>query len=43
MNQLNDFFPKNISNFYEPFVSGGTVFLNIQAKKYFLNDKLHTN
>ncbi|MDE0119553.1 MAG: Dam family site-specific DNA-(adenine-N6)-methyltransferase [Bdellovibrionales bacterium] len=38
MNQLNDLFPKQINHFYEPFVGGGTVFLNIQAKKYFLND-----
>lgn len=38
MKQLVNLFPKEINNFYEPFVGGGTVFLNIQAKKYFLND-----
>ena len=38
MNQLNNLFPKKINHFYEPFVGGGTVFLNVQAKRYFLND-----
>ncbi len=38
MRQLIDLFPKEINNFYEPFVGGGTVFLNVQAKEYFLND-----
>ncbi len=38
MSQLSSLFPKKINNFYEPFVGGGAVFLNIQAKKYFLND-----
>lgn len=38
MKQLENLFPKEINNFYEPFVGGGTVFLNIEAKKYFLND-----
>lgn len=38
MEQLLGLFPKKINNFYEPFVGGGTVFLNIEAKKYFLND-----
>lgn len=38
MKQLINLFPKEINNFYEPFVGGGTVFLNIEAKKYFLND-----
>ena len=38
MKQLVGLFPKEVSNFYEPFVGGGTVFLNIQADKYFLND-----
>jgi len=36
--QLSDLFPTEINNFYEPFVGGGTVFLNVEAKKYFLND-----
>ncbi len=38
MNQLVGFFPKEVNAFFEPFVGGGTVFLNIIAKKYFLND-----
>ena len=38
MEQLLDLFPEEIDNFYEPFVGGGTVFLNIKANKYFLND-----
>jgi len=38
MKQLIDLFPKEINDFYEPFVGGGTVFLNVEAKKYFLND-----
>lgn len=42
MKQLVNLFPKKVNNFYEPFVGGGTVFLNVEAKKYFLND-LNTN
>jgi len=38
MKQLTNLFPEEINNFYEPFVGGGTVFLNIEAKKYYLND-----
>lgn len=38
INQLINFFPKKINNFYEPFVGGGSVSLNIKAKKYYLND-----
>ena len=38
MRQLKTVFPKKINNFYEPFTGGGTVFINITAKKYFLND-----
>lgn len=38
MKQLSDLFPREINNFYEPFIGGGTVFLNVKAKKYFLND-----
>lgn len=36
--QIKNLFPKEINNFYEPFVGGGTVFLNTEAKKYHLND-----
>ena len=38
MKQLKELFPKKINHFYEPFTGGGTVFLNIKAQKYFLND-----
>lgn len=38
MKQLINLFPKKINNFYEPFVGGGTVFLNFEATKYYLND-----
>jgi DNA adenine methylase len=38
MTQLVSLFPKEINGFYEPFVGGGTVFLNIAATKYYLND-----
>lgn len=30
--------PTNINNYYEPFVGGGTVAMNVQAKKYYLSD-----
>ena len=36
--QIQSFFPKNINKFIEPFTGGGSVFLNVQAKEYFLND-----
>lgn len=38
MKQLVCFFPEKVNNFYEPFAGGGTVFLNVDAKRYFLND-----
>lgn len=38
MKQLVGLFPDRVNNFYEPFTGGGTVFLNVDAKKYFLND-----
>ena len=38
MQQLLRSFPQEINNFYEPFVGGGSVFLNVSAKKYILND-----
>ena len=38
MKQLVNFLPKEVNNFYEPFVGGGTVFLNTNAKKYYIND-----
>jgi len=39
LDQLKDRFPKKINNFIEPFTGGGSVFLNINANKYFLNDR----
>jgi len=36
--EIKQYFPENIDTFIEPFVGGGTVFLNTQAKKYVLND-----
>jgi DNA adenine methylase len=38
MSQLSDFFPSNINTFIEPFVGGGSVFLNTNAKNYAVND-----
>lgn len=35
--ELKQFFPKEINNFYEPFVGGGSVLLNVDAKNYFEN------
>ena len=31
--------PDNIDNYYEPFVGGGSVFVSIEANKYYINDK----
>lgn len=36
--QLKDELPKQIDNLYEPFCGGGSVFLNVEAKEYHLND-----
>ena len=38
ISQLKEHFPTNIYRFIEPFCGGGSVFLNINAKEYFLND-----
>jgi DNA adenine methylase len=38
MRQLIGLFPTEVDNFYEPFIGGGTVFLNINANKFYLND-----
>ncbi len=36
--EIKQYFPKNINNFIEPFVWWWSVFLNIKANKYLLND-----
>lgn len=38
ISEIKQYFPKNISNFIEPFAGGGSVFMNVKADKYFLND-----
>ena len=39
LDQLKEKFPKKINNFIEPFTGGGSVFLNVEANSYFLNDR----
>jgi DNA adenine methylase len=36
--QITKYFPQEVNKFVEPFVGGGSVFLNTKAKKYLLND-----
>ena len=38
MPQLKSLFPDDIDNYIEPFVGGGSAFLNSSGKKYILND-----
>nr|WP_315104562.1 Dam family site-specific DNA-(adenine-N6)-methyltransferase [uncultured Catonella sp.] len=38
MGQLRELFPKNISTYIEPFVGGGSSFLNTKAQRYIVND-----
>ncbi len=38
IDEIKKYFPQKIDAFIEPFVGGGSVFLNIDAKKYILND-----
>lgn len=38
ISQLKENFPSNIDRFIEPFCGGGSVFLNINANQYLLND-----
>jgi DNA adenine methylase len=36
--EISKFFPKAVNRFIEPFTGGGSVFLNINANEYLLND-----
>ena len=36
--QIIGYFPKKINRFIEPFTGGGSVFLNVKAEEYLLND-----
>lgn len=36
--EISQYFPKTISKFIEPFTGGGSVFLNVTADEYLLND-----
>ena len=36
---IRQYLPQHINNYYEPFVGGGAVYLDIFANKYFINDK----
>lgn len=36
--EIRNYFPTNICKFVEPFVGGGSVFMNTVAEQYFLND-----
>lgn len=38
MPEIKKYLPKNINNYIEPFVGGGSSFLNVKAKHYFVND-----
>ena len=38
MAEIKSFFPQKIGRFVEPFVGGGSVFLNTEAEEYLLND-----
>lgn len=38
IDEIKTHFPAHIRNFVEPFVGGGSVFLNVPAEHYYLND-----
>lgn len=39
LKHINNSLPPVIRNFYEPFLGGGAVYFNIDAKHYYVNDK----
>lgn len=38
IDELKSFFPDNICTYIEPFVGGGSAFMNVEAEQYILND-----
>ena len=38
MPEIKKYMPSNINNYIEPFVGGGSSFLNVKAKNYIVND-----
>jgi len=38
IDEIKQYFPDNIRHFVEPFVGGGSVFMNVEARDYLLND-----
>ena len=38
LNTISKYLPKEINSYYEPFVGGGSVYLNVKADRYFIND-----
>lgn len=38
ISEIKQYFPLNIRQFAEPFVGGGSVFMNVDAEQYYLND-----
>lgn len=38
LKEIKKYFPLEINKFIEPFVGGGSVFLNVEAESYYLND-----
>ena len=38
MREIKTHLPKRIRTFVEPFVGGGSVFMNVEAENYLLND-----
>jgi len=39
LNYIHEYLPNDIENYYEPFVGGGAVYLSLDARRYFVNDK----